>query len=70
MAKVNWQRIGVAVFSILSMLSVAPYSLGDIATIIPPEWKPKVLAVSAIAAFILHVWYGVNPKPPPPNPSQ
>jgi len=52
----NWRSVGAAFFSFLSMLSVASYQLGDVATIIPAHWKGKVFIVSATAAFILRVW--------------
>ena len=44
---------GAISMSLLTALSGAPYALGDVATIIPPEWKSKIFIVSAVAAVIL-----------------
>ena len=43
----------------------APYTLGEVATIIPPEWKEKVFVVGAIATMLLRVIRdNVQEKPP------
>lgn len=56
----NWRTtlsgVGAAFFGLLSILAVAPYQLGELATFIPPEWKARVLVVSAVSAFILRLW--------------
>jgi hypothetical protein len=56
----NWKTtvsgIGAAIADGLTMLAGLSYTLGDAATIIPPYWKPKVFAVSFVAAFIMRVW--------------
>ena len=46
---------GAIVMSLLTALAAAPYTLGEVATIIPPDWKAKVFAVSAIATVILRI---------------
>lgn len=46
---------GAIVMSLLTALAAAPYTLGEVATIIPPDWKAKVFVVSAIATMILRV---------------
>jgi len=51
----NWLGIGAAMMSCLAALAALPYTLGDIATIIPPSWKPAVTGTSLLAAFILRV---------------
>lgn len=62
----NWQTtlsgVGSAFFSLLTILAVAPYQLGDLATIIPPEYKAKVFGASFAAAFILRCWNSVQQK--------
>lgn len=47
--------IGTALFSLLTVLAALPYELGDVALIIPAEWKAKVAVTGAIAALILRV---------------
>ena len=53
----NWRTTlsgwGSAIMGLLAALAAAPYQLGDIATIVPPQWKEKLFAASAIAAFLL-----------------
>jgi hypothetical protein len=46
---------GVAIMGLLAALAAAPYTLGDVAMIIPPEWKPALFKVSAVAAVILKI---------------
>lgn len=61
--KLTWQDISTAICSLLASLAVAPYELGDVALLIPPEWKAKVFFTSAIAAFLLRVIKKAQPKP-------
>jgi hypothetical protein len=62
----NWRTtvtgIGTAVFSALTVLAALPYTLGEVATVIPSEWKEKVVVISATAAFILKVWNAMASK--------
>ena len=62
----NWQTtisgIGAAIFSVLTILAALPYQLGDLATIIPPEWKAKVVTIGIIATTLLRVWNSVQQK--------
>lgn len=44
---------GAIAMSLLTALAGAPYALGDVATIIPPQWKEKLFVVSAISAVVL-----------------
>lgn len=46
----------------LAMLAALPYSLGDIATIIPPAWKGHVAIAALIAAFLLRAINSIKPK--------
>ena len=61
--KLTWQDISTAACSLLASLAVAPYELGDVALLIPPEWKAKVFFASAIAAFLLRVIKKTQSKP-------
>jgi len=62
----NWKttvsQAGVAIFSLLTLLAALPYQLGEIATIIPPEWKSKVVAVGAFATLVLRLINGWQQK--------
>jgi hypothetical protein len=62
----NWRTtisgIGTAIFGLLTMLAALPYQLGDVATIIPPEYKSKVVAVGIFATFALRVWNSMVQK--------
>jgi hypothetical protein len=51
----NLAGYGSIVMSLLTALAAAPYTLGEVATIIPPDWKAKVFVVSAIATLLLRV---------------
>lgn len=46
---------GSIIMSLLTALAAAPYTLGEVATIIPPKWKERVFVASAIATLILRV---------------
>jgi len=53
----NWKTtlsgIGAALTSALTAIAALPYQLGDIATIIPPQWKARVTIAGIIATVIL-----------------
>lgn len=51
--KINWRSIGAAVFSALTILAALPYQLGELATIIPVNWKPTIVAIGLVATVIL-----------------
>jgi len=53
---VNWKIVGATIASALTILAALPYSLGDLATIIPSEWKPKIVAIGLIATVVLRLW--------------
>ena len=46
-------RIGAAITSALTTLAALPYQLGDVATIIPVEWKNRVVIAGLISTVIL-----------------
>lgn len=58
------RTIGVAsaVTSLLTLLAALPYTLGDIAVIIPSEWKPHVVAIGAISTTLLRVISTLTPN--------
>lgn len=62
----NWQTtvsgIGTALFSALTALAALPYTLGDLATAIPPNWKPRIFAASLTATIALRIWNSVAQK--------
>lgn len=55
----NWRTtlsgIGAAAMAALGGIAALPYQLGDVALIIPPEWKARVTVASIVAAFVLRV---------------
>ncbi len=62
----NWATtlsgIGSEIGSVLLVLSILPYTLGDLATIIPPAWKAKMVVVALIAKTLLGVWNSLAQK--------
>lgn len=62
----NWKTtvsgIGTAIFGLLTALAALPYQLGDIATVIPPEWKSKVVTAGIIGTVGLKIWNSVAQK--------
>lgn len=59
---------GAIVMSLLTALAAAPYTLGEVATIIPPDWKAKIFVVSAIATVILRIIRDNMQSNPPTTP--
>ena len=59
---------GAIAMSLLTALAAAPYTLGEVATIIPPEWKEKVFVVGAIATMLLRVIRDNMQEKPPVTP--
>ena len=64
----NLASYGSIVMSLLTALAAAPYTLGDVATIIPPDWKAKVFVASAIATMILRIIRDNSTNPTQPTP--
>jgi hypothetical protein len=62
----NWKTtvsgVGAALFEALTVLSGLSYALGDVATVIPPTLKAKVLVVSLGSGFALKVWNAIAQK--------
>jgi hypothetical protein len=58
-AGANWRTTltgaGTAIMAGLTMVAALPNSLGDMAEIIPPAYKPDVIKVSLGAAVLLHI---------------
>jgi len=63
----NLAGYGSIVMSLLTALAAAPYSLGEVATIIPPEWKQRVFIAGAIATLLLRI---IRDNTTPTNPTQ
>ena len=57
-------RIGAAITSALTTLAALPYQLGDVATIIPVEWKNRVVIAGLIATVILRTIAASKPNTP------
>jgi len=64
----NLAGYGSIVMSLLTALAAAPYSLGEVAMVIPPEWKQRVFIAGAIATMLLRVIRDNTSLPT--NPSQ
>jgi hypothetical protein len=62
----NWKTtlsgISGELFWVLTVLSIAPYSLGDLSMIIPPKIKGIIATAGMIAAFILKIWNAFRQK--------
>ena len=59
--------MGAAIFGALTILAALPYTLGDLATIIPSEWKPKIVLAGLIATVGLRIWNSIVPKQEEPK---
>jgi hypothetical protein len=62
MGRINWRSLGAAFFAAVTMLAALPYTLGDLATVIPPAAKPWVAGISLVAAFILRSINSIKSK--------
>lgn len=55
----NWRTllsgVAFAATSALATLAALPYTMGDVATMIPPEWKAPLFKWSGIAAVVLKI---------------
>lgn len=51
--KTTLSGILAALTSALTAIAALPYQLGDVATIIPPAWKTRVVVAGLIATIIL-----------------
>lgn len=62
----NWKTsvsgIGSALVGLLTMLAALPYDLGNIATVISPAWKGKIVTVGVVATLALRVWNSLQQK--------
>jgi len=66
--QINWRSVGAAIAAGLTMLAALPYQLGDLATVIPPAWKAKVVVVGLVASVGLRLWNSIQPPKPPVQP--
>lgn len=58
-ATTTWTGIAAAITTGLTILAALPYSLGDAAEIISPEWKAKIVVAGLVASTILKIWNSV-----------
>ena len=67
----NWKTtlsgIGAALTSALTVIAALPYQLGDVATLIAPEWKAKVAVAGLVATTILRVMNSIAQKDGKPS---
>lgn len=49
---------------VLTVLAALPYQLGELATIIPPSWKPAIALLGLVASMVLGA---IRPYLPSPN---
>ena len=64
----NLAGYGSIIMSLLTALAAAPYTLGEVAMIIPSHWKERVFVASAIATLILRVIRDNVQSEPPTTP--
>jgi hypothetical protein len=62
---INWKIVAATLTSTLTILAALPYSLGDLAAIIPPAIKGYVVTVGLIATTVLRLWNTKMPETPP-----
>jgi hypothetical protein len=69
MAKIfgaNWKTtasmIGGTLMAALTWLSTLSYDQGQLALIIPVEWKPWVAKIAGVSTFILFAYNGIRQK--------
>lgn len=62
----NWattvSMIGGVLMGALTWLSTLSYDQGQLALVIPVEYKPMVTKIAGIAALILFAWNGIKQK--------
>ena len=50
---INWKQLAAAFTSVLTLSAALPYSLGELAIIIPPKFKGWVVLAGLVATTIL-----------------
>lgn len=60
--KTTWSMIGGVFFAALTWLSTLSYDQGQLALLIPVEWKPYVSKISVISALLLLAYNGIRQK--------
>ena len=63
-------KVIATIASLCAFLAVAPYTIGEVALIIPPEWKPLVLKISLVSYIIGRLLAHLFGTPPPSSPLQ
>lgn len=69
MKNINWNRISEAIVASLTLLAALPYTLGDVATIIPPTWKPKIVVAGVVATLALRFYHAIFQQNGTPTPT-
>jgi len=46
----------------LGAVAALPYSFGEIASFLPPEWKGRIAVAGFASGFILKVWNSIQQK--------
>ncbi len=66
--KINWKIVAATLTSALTVLAALPYTLGDVATIIPPAWKSKIVIAGLVATTVLRLVNTKMVSPPTTTP--
>lgn len=64
--RVKWSMVSTAFFSVMTLLAVAPYDLGSIATAYPPWLKPWIFGIGVPLTAMSRLFAAKKPVPPPP----
>jgi len=57
---INWKQLAAAFTSVLTLSAALPYSLGELAIIIPPKFKGWVVLAGLVATTILRTLNAVT----------
>lgn len=66
----TWTDLATVISIVLTVLAALPYELGAIATVVPPDWKPKIALIGVIAATTLGALRPYLPSPNAPEPEK
>jgi Signal peptidase, peptidase S26 len=60
---INWKQLAAAFTSVLTLSAALPYSLGELAIIIPPKFKGWVALAGLVATTILRTLNAATVSP-------
>jgi hypothetical protein len=66
--KTTFSGIAGTLTSALTVIAALPYQLGDLATLVPPEWKARVVVLGLAATTILRIINSIVQKDAPKQP--